>query len=300
MLCSPVSFTNRYDALRLAVSYSAARRGELVLHDRAGGLFSLYCQVLGCLLVSDLLGCSLRLHFLEGDYRTSATGSEGWWIQFFETSVYNPERNRGKASVELPPTKKSARFAHLGVGMDRHLAHSLSTRLPVRPGIESSVSFFEKEHLRGHPVIGIHYRGTDKLLIEAVRVPYEAVIETLTRMDSRIRFFIATDEHAFLEAMKENFGERVVYLDHHRSIDGTPVHHFDSGHESLGYTRGLEAILDAMILARCNGMIRTSSNLSLASTFLNPNIPVLLFDPAKRPWKTAAIQNFEQAILNPQ
>ncbi len=300
MLWNPNSFANRYEALRLGVNNSGARRGELVLHDRAGGLFSLYCQVLGCLLVSDILGCSLRLRFQDGDYRTPDTGSEGWWIRFFETSVYNPERNRSNVSVDLLPTKKSARFAHLGVGMDRHLAHSLSTRIRVRPEIEASVSSFEMKHLQGHPVVGIHYRGTDKLLTEAVRVPYEAVIDTLTRMNRRIRFFVATDEHAFLIAMRENFGQRVVCMDHHRSTDGTPVHHFDASHESLGYTRGMEAIMDAILLARCNGIIRTSSNLSLASTFLNPNIPVLVFDPAEKPWRPTAVQNFEQAILNPR
>lgn len=300
MSCFPVSLVNRYDALRLAISYRDARRGELVLQDRAGGLFSLYCQVLGCLLVSDILGCSLRLRFYDGDYRTPATGPDGWWVQFFESSVYLPERNRSKVSVNLPPTKKSARFAHLGVGMDRHLAHSLSTRVQIRPEITASASSWEKEHLEGHPVVGIHYRGTDKLLIEAVRVPYGAVIATLTRMDSRIRFFVATDEDAFLKAMKETFGERVVSLDHHRSTDSTPVHHFDASHESLGYTRGLEALMDAMLLSRCNGMIRTSSNLSLASTFLNPNIPVLVFNPLEKPWKPRAVEIFEQAILNSQ
>ena len=283
--------------MRLAVRYFPARRGELVLHDRSGGLFSLYCQVLGSLFVSDLLKCSLRLRFKNGDYRTPSA-HEGWWTQFFETSIYDSDRNRDGKSVELPATKSSARFAHLGVGMNRSIAHSLCNRIRIKADILGSISSFEKMHLLGRPALGVHYRGTDKLIAEAVRVPYLSMIETLSRMDSSIIFFVATDEQAFLEAMIEHFGSRVVYLDHHRSHDGTPVHHFDSDHESLGYIRGREAIMDAVLLARCKGIMRTRSNLSLASTFFNPSIPALIIDPKENNWKQAVVDKLEQALLN--
>lgn len=300
MPLSFVSLANRYDAIRLAARYHTAYRGELVLHDRVGGLFSLYCQVLGALFVSDILRCSLRLRFLDGDYRTPSMGEDGWWTQFFETCVYNPERKTTGASVELPASKKSVRFAHLGVAMNRHLAHALSNRVRFRPEIPEAASAYQKSQMGGHPFIGIHYRGTDKLLSEAVRVPYASILDQLARLDPTIRFFVATDEQAFLDAIREKFGDRVAYRDHHRSTDGTPVHHFDAGHETLGYTRGQEAIMDAILLSRCNGMIRTPSNLSLASTFMDPKIPVLIFDSGIKPWKPDALSNLEQAVLNSQ
>lgn len=275
----PPRIRNRFAALRVACAHLGAARGELVLHDRPGGLFSLYCQVLGGLLVSDQLGCALRLHFVTGDYRTPDCSGTGWWTQFFESDVYNPERKRGGNSVELPATKKSARLAHLGVDMDRRLAFRLSRRLVIRRDIMEETAGFERQRFCDHPVLGIHYRGTDKLLVEAVRIPYESLIDMLSRLDPRIRFFVATDEQAFLDALIRGFGERIVFRRQHRSLDGTPVHHFDANEKETGFIRGKDAIIDALLLSRCGAIVRTPSNLSLASTFLNPNIPALVLKP---------------------
>jgi hypothetical protein len=296
----PSRVRNRFAALKLACSYLGAARGEMVLHDRPGGLFSLYCQVLGGLLVSDQLGCSLRLHFVTGDYRTPDCSGTGWWTQFFESDVYNPERKRGGNSVELPATRKSARLAHLGVDMDRHLAFHLSRRLLIRSEILEETDGFERQCFRGHPMLGIHYRGTDKLLIEAVRIPYDHVSGMLSRLDPRIRFFVATDEQAFLDALIRDFGQRIVFREQHRSRDGTPVHHFDADENETGFTRGRDAIIDALLLSRCAAIVRTPSNLSLASTFLNPSIPALVLKPetGSRSRINHGIRKIEQAVIS--
>ncbi|MCF7730766.1 MAG: hypothetical protein K9N23_03725 [Akkermansiaceae bacterium] len=149
--------------------------------------------------------------------------------------------------------------------------------------------------------MGIHYRGTDKLISEAVRIPYAEALDVLAGLDSRIHFFVATDEQAFLDAMLDRFGRRVIFREQHRSTDGTPIHHFEPDHASLGCIRGKDAILDAILLARCHALIRTVSNLSLASTFMNPNIPELIFPTtAAKNGPVKSIRSIEQAALKSQ
>jgi len=298
MKATPTRLKNHFTALNLARIHRGAANGELVLHDRAGGLFSLYCQILGCLLVSDVLKCSLRLSFITGDYRTPATAGKDWWTQFFETDVINPERKQNGKSIELPPTKKSARFAHLGVGMARHLAYKLTERIRLRPELLEEIREFKESRFGTAPMVGIHYRGTDKLLIEAERVEYGSALDALARLDPRIHFFVATDEQEFLDTMVRKFGERVVFREQHRSTDGTPVHHFDPDHDDTGYTRGKDAIIDAFLLAECHGLIRTPSNLSLASSFLNPYLPTFLLNSGTLSGATRDLHRIERAALS--
>jgi len=269
---------NRGRAIIVAADHYSARKGELVMHDRKGGFFSIYCQVLGTLYVANILKCSLKLHFTQAPYYTPSLSPVGWWDHYFETSVYNPDYKTRKTSIPLLAIKKNGCFVNLGMNLERSLAHKLTLQLKLKNEVKNEIENFAHAYFDNKFIIGVHYRGTDKVegrKKETDRVAYEAVISALSQLAPHTFFFIATDEQAFLDAMEIAFSGRIIQRNQYRSENGTPLHDIPKTAENLGYSRGLDALIDAQLLARTNGIIRTDSNVSLVSGFFNPHIPLI-------------------------
>lgn len=127
-------------------------------------------------------------------------------------------------------------------------------------------------------VIGVHYRGTDKA-VDARRVPYDEVAASvsshLMTIDPGGKVFVATDEGAFVDFMRARFPGRVIARAMFRSVDGRPI---DVVNADGNYQKGLDAVVDCVLLSRTQFLVRTASNLSLCATFFNPSLPTLLLN----------------------
>ena len=177
--------------------------------------------------------------------------------------------------------QRKATYGEYGVYANR-TEHTLSRESVFRliqkyihfnPNITERVEAFVQAHFNADYVIGLHYRGTDKSC-EAPRIPYEKVTETLRQLTVDLadyRIFVATDEQRFLEYIQREFPGRAMALEMERSSGGRPIH-TDNRSPSK---HGQEAIIDALLLSRCHVLVRTSSNLSLWSSYLNPDLPVI-------------------------
>jgi hypothetical protein len=133
-------------------------------------------------------------------------------------------------------------------------------------------------HFGNFHVIGIHFRGTDKCG-EAPRVPYEEVCAAVRTAIGVVgtedwRLFVASDEQAFVDYMEDAFPDMVFSWETRRSTDGCPI---DLRMED-NYKKGEDAVMDCLLLSRCHQLIRTASDLSLCSTYFNPDIPVVLLN----------------------
>jgi len=220
----------------------------------------------------------LKVDFADqGLYYDSRKGPN-WWSYYFEPVEIgdisnNPsEEGLGHDSIHCA--------FHTEFNLNRKRVHSLINQyFHLKGHLKKEVSQFSKKNFQGYHVIGVHYRGTDKSS-EAPRVNYLDVYEALRKhiFDYRLKkykIFVATDEEAFLEYMLKRFPNRVVFQEAFRSKSGAPVHLTDN-HEP--YQRGKEALVDAILLSGTQFLIRTSSSLSLWSTYFNPELPVLLLN----------------------
>ena len=112
---------------------------------------------------------------------------------------------------------------------------------------------------------------------EAPRVSYEemsaAVIQFVNQRELKdFAIYLATDEEPFLHYMQQTFDGKIISQDCLRSSDqNSPVHYFNSNNKSP-YTTGKEALIDCILLSKCQHLIKTSSCLSLVSTFFNPEL----------------------------
>jgi len=195
--------------------------------------------------------------------------SEGnnWWDYYFE--MLTPSINKENL-VYLETEGDLAGKAKWGLSKKR-ANYLINKYIKLRANIQQELDEFCSQYFHNY-MIGIHYRGTDKLLSEAKLITYK---ELFTHMDKLIKqfphckFFIATDEEKFLNAAKKKYHTRIIYRNQKRSTNSIPVHRDKSINN---YIKGKEALLDCLLLAKCNILIRTASNLSDVSCCLNPDI----------------------------
>ena len=157
-------------------------------------------------------------------------------------------------------------------------SHLIDRYLAVREDVSREVEEFCGRHFAGRSVVGVHYRGTDKVQ-ESTRVPYESVrrnilryLELYPRTDC---VFVATDDAHFLAYLQEESPGRTVLWrdDSFRSTDGSSIH--ESPHTDK-FQINRDAIVNCLILSRCEALLKTASILSGWSKLFNPRLPIVM------------------------
>lgn len=229
-----------------------------------------FFQVLGVLDICCTYGHSVILEFSSGPY-TRRNIRENWWLYYFDQNYYNITSRKSTHSHQISE-EEAAALSMYGRFLPPAIAFNLIMEMNLLPkkNILNKVSSFASTYFQ-EPTIGVHYRGTDKAS-EAPRTDYETVILRMNEFKEG-NFFIASDEENFIKSAVDKFGNRVVFCNHIRSNDLSPIHL--NANKDSGKKLGEEAIIDCLLLARCQVLIRTASNLSIASSFFNPEIRVI-------------------------
>jgi hypothetical protein len=238
------------------------------------GFFSVFNTVLGALDHYDQNKdhVSLMVNFEDQGHYYDATKGENWWQYYFEPiKLGNDQSYQDKF-----PTYQKVIFAletHFIMSRERG-AELIEKYIKLKPHIQEKLDAFIHEHYHG-PVIGVHYRGTDKKLTEAPAVPYIDVVDKLTEEISKSpesMIFVATDDENFLSLMKRSFPDKIIALDAIRSRTDAPVHLCPSGDH---YKKGEDAVLDCLLLSKCSKLFKMASNLSETSLKFNPTLSVV-------------------------
>lgn len=212
----------------------------------------------------------------KGIYYDAERG-DNWWNYYFEPiQLGNPGVKKiniaKRMSCEVAcracqlREKNNISFQRARTLIDKYIH--------IKPEISSDIERFIQLHFRGRFVIGVHYRGTDKIT-EAPKVAFECVaahIETVMKKRPGAFIFVATDDQHFLRYIMKRFPGQVLFQEAARSLDQCAVHN-----KKLvsSYRCGLEALTDCLLLSRCQLLIRTASNLSAASSMFQPHLPVM-------------------------
>ena len=242
--------------------------------NEASGLFSEFCAVIGCLdhfEAHRTIYSGMRVDFGEhGLYYEPARGPN-WWEYYFEP-IEIGQRARPPKAV---PLWQHDWFAER---VEQHVSRMSASQLidahvRVRRAISDLADAFWRDAAGDSHIVGVHYRGTDKIE-EAPRVPYDAVaagVKSAAPAGSW-KVFVATDDARCLEYFHSMFPGRVISRRVQRSFDDRPVHKQPGD----GYQKGLDALVDCLLLSRCSALVRTASNLGLVATYFNPRMPVRL------------------------
>lgn len=149
--------------------------------------------------------------------------------------------------------------------------------IQVKPHVLAIVDAFENESMQGCRMLGVHMRGTDKGAAIASdetnrkvgpAAYYEEIDQYIAKHDD-CRIFVATDQEQYLEAMTERYPERVLSCDAQRSNDD--LNTFQKA-EGDAYKKGEEALIDCLLLSRCDFLLKCTSHLSESSMYFNPKL----------------------------
>lgn len=157
--------------------------------------------------------------------------------------------------------------------------HLIKKYLVIKKDVLREVDEFCAKHFGDKKVLGIHYRGTDKS-IEAPNVPYDRVVRNinhyLEKFPQTELIFLSSDDENFIKYTENSSIERpIVYRsDAFRSSGNDAIHH--SGQNKYDINR--DAIVNALILSRCDALMKMSSILSALSKLLNPNLPLIMLN----------------------
>src|SRR5919197_1236634 len=289
------------------------RGKTMVLHARQGfprlsawaGMFSEFHSVLGALAYAEAHGAAgVRVDFRSPLYLDPRRGPN-WWTYFFESDEMRTSPGAG-ARDEVHLTRRLAKYGRHGgfcddvngttpylypmtYGIDRdELYRLLTTHVRVRPEIRAEVERWIASSVdRDAYVVGVHYRGTDSTHglmgwladYRVSRVPYETyAMEVRSALDAaRARTYqllVATDESDFVEFMRGEFRDRVVSVaGAPRARAGGPAVHVDRTLDASNYEKGKSALVDCLLLASTDYLVKGRSNLSDASLVFNPRLP---------------------------
>jgi len=279
--CLPVAWRTRKLLIEAGVPL---RKQSLVLPCLAGaetsGLFTEFLAAVGALSHYEgwpAIYSGLRIDYQDQGLYFDPANGVNWWEYYFEPISLGTS-NHAKATT-IDPHLHDLLTYH-AAAMSRATAHDLMARhVRLRPHLAHKLDAFAATHFAGVYPIGVHYRGTDKHE-EAPPVAYEEVAAAIDRAAASagaqtVRVFVATDDQRFLDFMIERFADRLLYRPMFRSKDGRPI---DVTNDDSNYQKGEDAVIDCLLLSRTRCLIRTASNLSLCSSFFNPDVPDLLLN----------------------
>jgi hypothetical protein len=268
------------------------------------GLFSEFFAVLGALRYAELHeSAGVKVEFTSDLYRDPTRGPN-WWDYFFESTMwldaprvdarsvrcngwhrFGPHAWNESWTSQIIPGNSSRKPYPIDSETELHEVARLTARyIRVRPQLQALVDTFLASNTQsGDFVMGIHYRGTDKVTVFPYRSPdysiYASHIDRALAQHSPAswRLFVATDEREFADWAVQRYGDR-VFLRHDtpRLSSTDPEGRKHGTHKNLsipGYLKGETAVLDCLLLARCHHLIKNRSSLSDISLAFNPALP---------------------------
>jgi hypothetical protein len=155
----------------------------------------------------------------------------------------------------------------------------IDDRIKVKQSVLGLANAFFCRHMVGRKVVGIHFRGTDKRRELEAHVPgykvfhqIDAYIDAIPREYDDALVFLATDSLDALAAARRRLGSRLIFQEHCvRSADEAPIHLPNFPYNNA--RQGEEAIVDWLVLTRCDYFVHGVSNFSAAVLFMAPTLP---------------------------
>lgn len=257
-------------------STTQKKTNDIMLVSRESGLFSLYFDVLALLRGYENHSFdSVYVNFGTNGLYYDKTVGPNWWEYYFLPVKYGEQPKHVGQFKFTPGNSALINTKSTEATLSRQEANFLINKyIKIQPSLLVEIDQFAYYNFNEY-IIGVHYRGTDKWC-EAPRVKYQDVLDAIDReilfVEGNYKIFVATDEEAFLKTMLSAYPNKVCYLDEAPRSNTKVATHYKYKNQ---YLNGKCAVKDCLLLSKANVLIRTSSNLSLVSTYYNPSLRVI-------------------------
>jgi len=150
----------------------------------------------------------------------------------------------------------------------------------LRQQIKAEADAFAAVNFKAGATLGVHYRGTDKVS-EASFVPFEHTLQSIRQYITshpEIKVvFVSADIADYIDFIRHSLPDvRIIYRNSEaRSTNALPIHLSRIGSP---YQNALDALLNCLLLSKCDVLFKTMSNLSGWAKVFNPSLKVYLMN----------------------
>ena len=165
--------------------------------------------------------------------------------------------------------------------------------------IKNEFSKLHKELFIDENILGLHYRGTDKMgpeirkaYSESYYIHFDKTLEIIKKELERLRtnkLFIATDNSDILSEIRSKIPNvSIITLNHdYDTTPGVPLHRNPKNQradDATKYKICASGIIDALLLSKCKCVIKYASQLSAYSALFNPYLEVYRVNKCNYSW----------------
>ena len=195
------------------------------------------------------------------------------WEYYFEPLMAGVKCQKGDRILRIySPTKDCLFrwFTQIDSTRRKRAKILIDKYIKIKPIIMKKINHFFNSYMRNKKTIGVYWRGTDKWR-EVRKVPQKKILEMAKKYaTSKTQFLIASDEKSFINNAKKILGKKnIIYYDCYRSSNGKPIHGSNLFNKAQV---GEDVLVEAILLSRCNILLFTYSNVSLAALCFNPQL----------------------------
>jgi hypothetical protein len=204
----------------------------------------------------------------------------------FITANYGEHRAYRGKSLFIP-----FQFEDPSKELRRRASEIIHQYVRVRPEIIERVEKFYQQNMAGRPNIGVHVRGTDALVDESRARwgslvdfdRYRSSIDGFLRSYPEAGIFVASDAESSIQKLRDIYGDRVIATEAIRYTGGPLAGRGPTGQMMTAYLTGdpdiaakggEEAVIDYLLLSRCNALVHNGSSLSRTVLLNVPEMPV--------------------------
>lgn len=164
----------------------------------------------------------------------------------------------------------------------------LKKYVKIRKEITDSVDQFYNQHMQDQIRIGVHVRyasahASEKPGAVSLEDYFKEIHQLTKNLNKKYVLYVATDSNYVIEQFKKKYNN-LLYIDATRSNYNEEVHliydkpeywlsHPQEFHKKKpGRKGGIDALMDCLLLSKCDYLIHSTSNVSDYATFFNPRI----------------------------
>ncbi len=140
----------------------------------------------------------------------------------------------------------------------------IEKRVELQDAVKNELKKYD--HFFDRRIVGIHFRG--KEMNVAQLHPFGPTVEQMFRYTDEIlekykieRIFLVTEEKDYLDAYIARYGDKVFYSEAFRTSK-INSYNLKNARPQHRYLLGMDALVDAILLSRCTGMLYGASGLS--------------------------------------
>ena len=163
--------------------------------------------------------------------------------------------------------------------------------------IKCEVNFLHNKYFLGKRILGFHYRGTDKMgsennkaYSESLYVDFKNTLDILREKINEEKYkslFVATDDKTIIHTLQDEFPDVNLITIHpdYKHSNGIPIHtNTLIKTDQDRYEMGKSAIIDTMLLSKCDILIKYASQMSAYAVICNPSLKAYRINNTNYNW----------------